>query len=85
MSATAVAAPVIPAELAGEYRNLAGGFATPDQAAEFLKVSRAKIYAEMAAGRLKSVTVGRRGRRIRWRDLLAYANGEQVEAVASPA
>lgn len=37
---------------------------TPEEAAEALSLSRSTVYLELAAGRLESILVGRRARRI---------------------
>ena len=56
--------------------------ATPEQAAEFLQVSRSTIYEMMRLGDLASVKV-RRCRRIPWAVLERIVDGGTIDASAT--
>lgn len=51
--------------------------ASPQQAADYLNISRSTIYAMLDAGELPSVKI-RRARRIRWSDLYAIVETGEV-------
>ena len=55
------------------------GFARITEAAEFLSMSRSKVYGLMDAGRLPFVRVDR-CRRIRWSDLENFVSAAMPEA-----
>ena len=57
---------------------------TVEEAAQALRVGRNAVYEEIAAGRLKSFTQGRR-RRIAHADLVAFVNALRKEAEPKPA
>jgi excisionase family DNA binding protein len=52
---------------------------TPKEAAVALALSRSTVYELMASGELPYVKRGR-SRRVRWADLVAFANGLTAEA-----
>ena len=54
------------------------GCASVDEAARFLGIRRAKLYLEMAAGRLRYLKIGRR-RVIPWRALREYLADRALE------
>ena len=56
---------------------------TVDEAASILRCGRNAIYEEIAAGRLKSFTQGRR-RRIAHADLVAFVNALRKDAEPKP-
>ena len=56
------------------------GLAKVLEAAQFLGLSRSKLYAEMDAGRLPYCKFGARARRIPWRAVRAFAEESLVLA-----